>query len=360
MARRIRGIYKRGSVWWCCYVSLSGRVVRESTGTSSYDDAVEFLAKQKAAVKAGEAPEQAKAVNHTFKELSVDYLVWCERQRSYPTKVFLVKQLVGVFGDLPLRHITTKAIEQYQSDRIKKGNKPATINRHVATLKHMMTKAHDWQWINEAVARGVKKVKLLEENNKRLRFLSVEECQRLLALCDSHLRPIVTTALNTGMRKGEILSLKWEDVDLKHGFLHIKETKNGERKEVPINGTLKHTLSGLPRRLDGGHVFYDPKTDKPYQDVKKSFATACRKAGITDFHFHDLRHTYASHLVMAGVDLTTVKELLGHKNLTMTLRYSHLSPTHKVKAVEALDTILNGINSSTSQLLHNQGNVHNG
>jgi len=98
----------------------------------------------------------------------------------------------------------------------------------------------------------------------------------------------------------------------------------------------------LIRRLDVPYVFYEPTKGKPYQDVKRSFKTALRKAKIRDFHFHDLRHTFASHLVMAGVDITTVKELLGHKTLTMTLRYSHLAPSHKVKAVDILDNTLNG------------------
>jgi site-specific recombinase XerD len=101
-------------------------------------------------------------------------------------------------------------------------------------------------------------------------------------------------------------------------------------------------MEPLIRRLDVPYVFYDSTTGKPYQDVKRSFKTALRKARIRDFHFHDLRHTFASHLVMAGVDITTVKELLGHKTLTMTLRYSHLAPSHKVKAVDILDNTLNG------------------
>lgn len=101
------------------------------------------------------------------------------------------------------------------------------------------------------------------------------------------------------------------------------------------------------------YVFYDPNIGKPYLRVTRSFASACRRAGIKDFHFHDLRHTFASHLVMAGVDLTTVKELLGHKTLTMTLRYAHLAPSHKIKAVDLLNETLTG--KSTAQLLHNKG-----
>ncbi len=127
--------------------------------------------------------------------------------------------------------------------------------------------------------------------------------------------------------------MKWENVDLKHGFILLDKTKNGERREIPINDTLRSTLEGLPRRLDGGYVFYDPSTGSPYGDIKNSFKGACKRAGIRDFHFHDLRHTFASHLVMAGIDIATVRELLGHKTLTMTLRYAHLALS-KVKAVE--------------------------
>jgi site-specific recombinase XerD len=107
----------------------------------------------------------------------------------------------------------------------------------------------------------------------------------------------------------------------------------------------------MTRRLDIPWVFYDPKTGNRYKEVKRSFHTALRKAKIQGFHIHDIRHCFASHLVMAGIDLTTVKELLGHKTLTMTLRYAHLAPSHKVKAVNILDSLINK-NKATSQLLH--------
>jgi integrase len=188
----------------------------------------------------------------------------------------------------------------------------------------------------------IRRVKMLPENNRRLRYLSKEECQALINSCEPHLKPIVVVALNTGMRKGEILNLKWENVDLRHGFILLEITKNNERREILINETLKNCLQSITRRLDVPYVFYDKATGKPYKDVRRSFATACRRAGIRDFRFHDLRHTFASHLVMAGVDITTVKELLGHKSLTMTLRYAHLAPSHKVKAVGVLDGVIGG------------------
>ena len=188
---------------------------------------------------------------------------------------------------------------------------------------------------------------MLPENNRRLRYLSKEECDRLVKACAPHLRPVVITALNTGMRRGEILGLTWDRVDLQNSLILLDITKNGERREIPINSTLRETFKGLVRRLDNPHVFYDPATGKRLQDVKRSFSTALRRAKILDFHFHDLRHTFASHAVMAGVDLTTLKELLGHKTLTMTLRYSHLAPGHKVAAVELLDSALNGKTNCT-------------
>jgi len=139
------------------------------------------------------------------------------------------------------------------------------------------------------------------------------------------------------MRRGEILSLTWDNIDLKNGFILLDLTKNGERREIPINQTVREALDGVVRRLDIPYVFYNPDTEKKYDNVKRSFKSACRRAGIKDFHFHDLRHTFASQLIMSGIDITTVKELLGHKTLTMTLRYAHLAPSHKVKAVEVLE-----------------------
>lgn len=230
-------------------------------------------------------------------------------------------------------------MEKYQSKILASGKKPATANRLLATLQHMFSKGMEWEMADEATVNRVKKVKLLPENNRRLRFLSAEECDGLIKACSPHLRPIVVTALHTGMRKGEILSLQWDKhVDLVHGFILLDLTKSGKRREIPINKTLMDELKRIPRHLKSPYVFVDGQ-GKRYGDVRRSFATALRKTGIKDFSFHDLRHTFASRLVMAGVDLTTVKELLGHATLDMTLRYAHLSPGHKMKAVGLLDKI---------------------
>lgn len=339
MAKR-KGIYKRGRIWWVRYAGLDGGIRFESSRSYSYRDAAELLIRRKKEVMEGKAPVPTRRIgNHMFKELVDSYLNWAQRQRSFPSKRAFVAQLFVGFGNLSLRHFTTKLVEEFQTRRLTQGNKPATVNRLLATLKHMFTKAVDWEMVEEEVLKRVRKVKQLPENNRRLRFLSKEEMLRLKDSCNPHLRPVVLTALNTGMRKSEILSLRWDQVDFKHGFILLEVTKSGERREIPMNQILRETLQKIPRRLNNPHVFTDGK-GKPFREVKGSFASALRKAGIRDFRFHDLRHTFASHMVMEGVDLATIKELLGHKNLTMTLRYAHLAPGHKARAVSVMEKLL--------------------
>jgi integrase len=363
-----KGIYKRGNVWWLRYVGIDGRMIRESSHSPKFREAEDLLIQRRNGIKEGKEPEiKKRIVNHTFSELAEQYRKWAERQRSFKSKSYFINQLVRDFGSIPLRQFNSMLLEQYQTERLQKGNKPATANRLLATLKHMFTKAVEWEMVEEATLKRIRKAKFLEENNRRLRYLSKEECEALINACDTHLRPIVLCALHTGMRRGEILGLTWDRVDLKHGFILLDNTKNGERREIPIDATLRETLLELsqgtkerPRRIDVPYVFYDPANGKgeqpetkisPYKDVKRSFHSACRRAKITDFRFHDMRHTFASHLAMSGqVDLSTIKELLGHKTLTMTLRYAHLSPLHMAKAVNVLDNVLSG--KSTAQLLH--------
>lgn len=355
---KTKGIYKRGNKYWIRYAGLDGTIARESSGSTKLKDAEALLLDRKQAIKEGVQPEVKKIANHLFKELADAYIAWARRQRCFKTKIYLINQLVVRFGNLPLRRFSTLLAEQYQTERLENGNKPATVNRLLATIKHMFTKAADWNMVEENVLKGIRKVKLLQENNRRLRYLSEEECDRLLNSCDNHLRPIVLTALHTGMRKAEILGLRWDQVDLNHGYILLDITKNGERRELPINEILREMFQNQMRRLDVPFVFYDPSTGQAYLDVKRSFSSACGRAGVKDFHFHDLRHTFASHMAMAGIDLTTIKELLGHKTLSMTLRYAHLAPSHKAKAVDVLAQRLG--QKATAQKLHNLDLVQNG
>lgn len=212
---------------------------------------------------------------------------------------------------------------------------PATVNREITCIRHMFAKAIEWGYVRR---NPLKEVKKLKEPPGRLRYLTREEIAALLDACNHHLRPIVVAALNTGMRKSEILSLKWRDLDLKNRRITVTNTKNNEIRVISINKTLYRELLGLDRTARSEYVFSHGKGE-PYGDVKKGFTSAVRKAGIKDFRFHGLRHTFDSHLVMQGVDLRTVQQLMGHKEIKMTMRYAHLSPKHVEEAVARLDSL---------------------
>ncbi len=340
MTQKQKGIYKRGSVCWIRYTGVDGKTRYESSKSGSIKVAEKLLVQHKNDVMEGKVPIK-EIKSYTFRELSVHYLSWAQRQKSFKSKEGYIKQLDLVFGNCQLRKITPMFIEEWQTERLTI-NKPATVNRLLATLKHMFTKAEEWSLASEDVLKKVRKVKLLPENNKRLRYLSKDECKSLIDVCSPHLRPIVVTAINTGMRKEELLSLEWEKhIDLENNLILLDKTKSGKRREIPINRTLRDTLKSLVIKINSPYVFTD-SNGRRFKDMKKSFRTACTKAGIKDFRFHDLRGTCCSHLVMAGVDLITVQQLMGHESLAMVLRYAGLAPNHKVKALEMLDNTLFG------------------
>jgi len=331
-------LYKRGNVYWYDF-QINGTRYRKSTGKAKRRDAEDIFHAERERAKMEESAGIQKVKTYKLVDLAEEYLKWAERQRSYKDKKRCIRQLIEVFGNHDVKGLNTREIEQWQSRRLKY-NKPSTVNRLLATLKHMVNKGTQWGMASDSVLKQVRNVKLLPENNRRLRFLSIEECQRLIECCHKDLKPIVIVALNTGMRRGEIFNLKWEQVDLSHGFILLDVTKNGERREIPINTTLEYLFKEMMQCYVKSKYVFAGKTGKPLTDIKKGFHTALRRAGIHDFRFHDLRHTFASQLVMAGIDITSVKELLGHKSLTMTMRYSHLSPGHKRKAVHVLDRLM--------------------
>lgn len=224
-------------------------------------------------------------------------------------------------GDRQFSEITPLVVDGYISQRAAVVN-PATVNRDVVVLHHMFVKAMAW---GKALDNPVAHIKPLRVNNQRLRYLSHEEMDRLLARADEVLSPVLITALHTGLRRGELFHLTWQDIDFKLSVIRVIQNKNGERREIPMTNTLRATLQRLSRRLASDYVF-PGKTGHGLVDVRKRFRRALQEAGIAGFVFHDLRHTFASHLVMAGVDMMTVKEFLGHKDIKMTLRYAHLAP----------------------------------
>ncbi len=273
-----------------------------------------------------------------FNDFTNDYLAYA-RANKRPSSVtrdgVSIKNLSETFGDKFLTEITVKDIEKYKSRRIEKA-KPGTVNRELACLKTILNKAILW---NHAKNNPVRQVKLFREDNQIVRFLSPEESKRLIAHCPAHLKPIVITALHTGMRRSEIYRLKWADVDGERKSIAVRESKNHEPRHIPMSATLIDTLQSITPQLRNPYVFRN-REGHPYVDLKKSWHKTLKEAGIINFRFHDLRHSFASNIVMAGVDLNTVRELLGHKSIQMTLRYAHLSTAHKEKAVGQLDAYL--------------------
>jgi len=189
-------------------------------------------------------------------------------------------------------------------------------------------------------ANPLRSVKRLKEPPGRLRYLTQQEMAGLVEACSPHLKPIVVTALHTGMRKSEILGLKWRDIDFRAKTITVHRTKNNEPRVIPLHHTLYDALHQLPRPLHSAYVCCHENGER-YDEVKRSFKSACRKAGIADFRFHDLRHTFASHLVLNGINLKTVQYFPGHKDIRMTLRYAHLSGEHLQAAVGTFDLGLN-------------------
>ena len=157
-----KGLYKRWNVWWMCYVGVDGRTRRETTRTTNHREAQALLIKRRQSIFEGKEPQVKLIKNYLFKELAVEYRKWAERQRSYSSKKYFIAKLEKLFGNIPLRQFSTMLIEQYQTNDLNSGYKPATVNRHLATLKHMFTKASDWEMIEASVLAKVRKVKLDE------------------------------------------------------------------------------------------------------------------------------------------------------------------------------------------------------
>jgi integrase len=346
--RMSHGIYGRrfrhGVTWYIRY-TVHGREVKERVGREA-DGITRRLAADALKARLGDIargrfrlPEARRAV--LVREVIARYRTYAEtHHRGYRSTRYVLAQLDAAFGTLPLADLSGFRIEGWKAAR-RKVVAPATVNRELTVLKAMLAKAVAWHLLDVHPARDVKPFSV---DNARVRWLPPHELARLLAtaaldVAAAWLVPAITIAVHTGLRQGELLRLRWTDLGPGRTIATIRGTKNNEPKHVPLNAVVQATLAALP--VVGETVLAWPWGD-PVSDTTlyAAFGRACRAAGITDFHWHDLRHTFASHLVMAGVDLRTVQELLGHKTLEMTLRYSHLAPAHKATAVARLTEAL--------------------
>jgi integrase len=299
--------------------------------------AIELYRKRKTEAREGRFfPEATKQRIVLFDEIAGDFLEYSrEHKRSAEHDEARMSRLKETFGGRLVGEISTQDVEHLRSLLGKKLS-AASVNRHLALLKVTFNRAMRSE-PPKAERNPVRGVKLLKENNERVRVLTDAEEGRLLAALPDYLHPLVIVALHTGMRRGELAHLQWQDVDFHTRTLMVTQSKSGEGRRVPMNRVVVETLQALrkARKVFRGLVFTSPRGESLH-NFGRAWAETVKNAKITDLRFHDLRHTAASRMVMSGVDLYTVKEILGHKTLVMTQRYSHLSPAHQRQAVERL------------------------
>ena len=321
-------MFKRSGVWWTC-IRHEGKKIQRSLETSDKKLAQVIEAKVRVDLKEDKFFEKSTGQKKTFKDLMKKFMdehaptVSDSMQDSYGCSL---KPLSLFFGNLNLTSITSDKISDYKVKRRHEGVKPATINRELAMLSKALNCAiQDWRWLKEAPR--IKRAKL---NNERKRWLKRDEEKRLKSACLNlgydWLKDIVVFDINTGLRMGELISLEWPEVNLFRKTIFVKETKNKESRTVPLNHEAMEILirKSSVRSIKTKLVFPNPALSKwEKSNLGKRLRTVLLKAGIEDFRFHDLRHTFGSRLAQAGVDINTIARLIGHKDLKMTQRYIH-------------------------------------
>ena len=270
---------------------------------------------------------------------------------------------------LPLEEISPMLLDTWCTKVGQAGKAASTINRDVTVLKAVLSKAVHWGWLKHNPLAKLKRLKT--DDCAKVRYLSEAEEQRLLLALDSrdkkaiakrasanqwrldrhyeplpdlegpfcdHLTPMVLISMHTGLRRGELFSLSWEEVDLERATITIvgAYSKNGKTRHIPLNSRSLEALQQWHRHPIKQGLVFPNKEGQPMDNVRKSWVGVLKEAHINHFRWHDLRHHFASRLVMAGVDLNTTRELLGHSDLKITLRYAHLAPEHKAEAMERL------------------------
>ena len=341
------------------------------TPAQARDMATDILAD---VVKGGDpqADKKAAKVDTLKAYLAHEYGPWVEAHRKdgKATLARLTACFVSEFGDKKLSELNAWIIEKWRSNRLKSGIRPATVNRDLTAIKAALSKAVEWRFIPAHPLADLKPSKV--DHAGKVRFLSDDEEASLLQALNEreerkrterdngnqwrqarkktalpsftgqyadHLMPLVILALNTGMRRGELLTLAWADIDLPRALLTVNgdTAKSGKTRHIPLNTDATAALETWQQTTGQaqGLIFLNDE-GKQLASVKTAFNRLLANAGIENFRFHDLRHTFASKLVMAGVDLNTVRELLGHSDIKMTLRYALLAPEHKALAVARL------------------------
>ncbi len=339
---------KNGKKVYRVRVRLKGQPTERAT-FDRLTDARKWAASIESSIREGRHFKTAEAKKHTLGEIVDRYLRDVlptksdSMQRDQWTQLGWWKDKIG---NHLLSDVTPALIAEHRDLLLReigmrgKKRSPASVARHMAALSHAYTIAiKEWGWIDDSPMQKVQKPK---EPRGRVRFLSDEEREKLLESCrnseEPFLYPIVVLALSTGARKSEILNLTWSDVDLQRNVAVLHQTKNDERRALPLSGEALKCVKGLAelRRIDTRLLFPDKNGKKPIL-IRAPWKKALKTAEIEDFKFHDLRHSAASYLAMSGASLAEIAEVLGHKTLQMVKRYSHLSEQHTASVVSRMN-----------------------
>jgi integrase len=335
-------IYKRGKTWYADF-EYKGKRYRKSLGTASKQ--VAQLALKDMDVKiARERFDLGPTTKLRFDEFGQKFLEWYQVQnsaKSYRDYISLFSStIIPYFAAIQLTDISIEMVEKYKIERSKSVS-PSTVNKELIAIKHVLNKAILWGYLTNNPAKDVGKLRVKE---KKFRFLSLEEIELVLNASPDYARIILLTAIHTGMRRSELFRLEWEDVDFERGYIvvtnkHDAHTKNYQIREIPMTAALENELKRLQAATmtQSGNVFIKSNGEAHGGELRKTIARILKEAGIKPFTLHDLRHTFASHLVMEGVDLPTVQKLMGHSDIKTTMIYAHLAPDHLRSSMARLD-----------------------
>jgi len=327
-------IIKRDDGKWVFDFTLRGK--RHKRVINSKAEAEEALTAQKNDIYRERYGFGRKKPEVLFEAHADEFLELYSKQnkRSWTRDETSLNHLKEFFKGKRLSEITPDLIEKYRLKRRADGMKPATVNRERSCLVTCLQKAIEWERLEKNPALMVKKFR---EANAKERILTVDEMKRLLDAASPELRPVLVIGLNSAMRRGEILGLRWKDVDFVKGFILIGDSKSGKSRRIPMNALVFETLHEMNRKRE--FVFENPDTRTAVKDVKTAFKGACRRAEIKGVRFHDLRHTAASRMIELGADIVSVKEILGHASIQMTMRYCHPTDESKRRALAKLGEI---------------------
>ena len=331
----MRGLYKRGDIYWMAYKTARG-VVRESTGTADVRLAEGVLCKRRAEVFEGRWMGRLRDTRIPVRQAMDEFLAVYAKPRKVSWKED--QRILARFADdlgpnAHLQDIDRRLIERFLLGLLTQGISKPRINRYIASLKCFFNRLIDWGKIETNPCRGIK----LYPEFARTHWLEAGQRTELLAHCTARLRPIVEIALLTGLRKGDILGLTWDRIDFEQGLIRIIQGKTQTPLFLPMSPALASVLRGVARDMGSPYVFQrGGRGLRQYGWLRTDFAKARKAAGLAGTRFHDLRHTAATELRRLGGDLQVVQQLLGHKSIRTTMRYSHVHPTELREAVNKL------------------------